>query len=229
MRRVVAALGLLLVWFVAIRTVASEKVRIEAGRDAVLIEDPDGALANGAGAAILAGRTNQIEDGVRRALVWFDLSALPPGAIVESASLVLHQLSGGNAEPRTVRPHRALAPWCEGPSVGPGGQGAPAGSGDATWLHACRDQRFWAYSGAQFEGVESASVEVAGEGAYFWESSRMLRDVRLWMSAPRMNFGWILIGDETTRKTTKSFAARENPDPSLRPFLEIVFRAPGRP
>jgi len=54
-----------------------------------------------------------------------------------------------------------------------------------------------------------------------------LRDVRSWLREPGSNFGWILIGDETERMTARAFASRENPEPSLRPLLEIRFR--GRP
>jgi hypothetical protein len=44
---------------------AAETVFIEAERAATLIEEPDGALANGAGPVFFVGRTNQRETSVR--------------------------------------------------------------------------------------------------------------------------------------------------------------------
>lgn len=207
---------------------AAETVTIEASRDATLIEDPDGAWSNGSGAFFFAGRTNQPQNGVRRALLYFDVAAvLPRNAIVESASLTLY-MSPSNSEIRALRLHRLLADWGEGPSSSSGGGGAPSEPGDATWLHTFYDQEFWAHSGGQFLGRASARREVGESDFYTWESTRhTLQDVRLWSSAPQRNFGWVLIGDETARQTAKSFASREHPDATARPRLEIRYRLPG--
>jgi hypothetical protein len=58
-------------------------------------------------------------------------------------------------------------------------------------------------------------------------TNHLVQDVRLWWSAPERNFGWILIGDETTPQTAKSFASRESPEPALRPVLEVTYRYSG--
>ena len=55
--------------------VIAETVRIEAGRDATLIEHPDGARANGSGPFFFVGRTSQGQNSVRRTLIWFDVAA----------------------------------------------------------------------------------------------------------------------------------------------------------
>jgi hypothetical protein len=61
---------------------AAETVTIEASRDATLIEHPEGLLANGAGPALFVGRTAQVENGIRRALIHFDVvPALPDHAL----------------------------------------------------------------------------------------------------------------------------------------------------
>ena len=115
---------------------AAETVLVEAGRDATLIEDPDGAWANGAGPFLFAGRTSQARNAIRRGLLYFDVAAaLPRRAIVESAALRLFQ-SGGNTGVQELRLQRLLADWGEGSSSSSGGGGAPSGLGDATWLHA---------------------------------------------------------------------------------------------
>jgi hypothetical protein len=83
------------------------------------------------------------------------------------------------------------------------------------------------HNGAQFVGNPSARLVLSGPGVYRFESDALLEDVRLWALHPEQNFGWILIGDESQRQTARAFASRENPDPVLRPVLEITYR--GRP
>lgn len=207
---------------------AAETVVVEVDRDATLIEDPDGAWANGSGPAFFAGRNNQDQNGIRRALLHFDVAqALPRNAIVESVSLRLFH-TGGNNQMREIHLHRVLADWGEGASSASGGGGAPSEPGDATWLHTFYDRAFWVHGGGQFVGRVSAAQDVGPSGFYTWESTEhMVQDVRLWNSAPHRNFGWVLIGDETTRQNAKRFASRENSDASIRPVLEITYRLPG--
>lgn len=210
--------------------VTAEIARIEAGQDATLIEDPAGARANGSGTSFFVGRIKQPRNGIRRGLVWFDVaSVVPERALIESAALTLY-LSPSNPEPREIRLHRVLADWGEGTSASSGGGGVPAEPGDATWLHTFFDLEYWVHSGGQFVGHPSGSLQVIDEGYYTWsDDARMARDVRIWRSAPHRNFGWVLIGDETTPQTAKSFASRENPEPALRPVLELTYRIPREP
>jgi hypothetical protein len=206
----------------------ADTVQLLPGRDATLIEDPDGALANGAGPFVFVGRTNQQSGSVRRALIFFDVAqALPAHAIVTRVSLRLY-LAQSNPEPSTVALHRLLADWGEGPSSSAGGLGAPSEPGDATWLHTFYDQEFWAASGGQFAGRVSARQTADAAGFVTWASTtHLVHDVTLWLASPSRNFGWILIGDETKRQTAKSFASRENSDASLRPELSVTYRLPG--
>lgn len=208
---------------------AAETLFVEAGRDATMIENPAGARANGSGPTLFAGRTSQAQNGIRRGLVYFDVAAaLPRQAIIESASLHLDHL-GGNDQPRVIRIHRALADWGEGPSFASGGGGAPALPGDVTWVHRVYDDVDWVRPGGRFVSRASARQEVGPAGSYTWHGTvHLLQDVRLWYHIPERNFGWILIGDETSFQNAKKFASRENPDPARRPRLEITYRLPGR-
>jgi hypothetical protein len=174
------------------------------------------------------GRNNQVENSVRRGLLYFDVAAaVPRAAIIDSVVLTLY-MTPSNSQSSTLTLYRVQADWGEGASSASGGGGAPSEPGDVTWLHTFFDTDFWAHSGGQFIGRASAELIVAGSGFYTWESTNQLvQDVRLWKSAPKRNFGWILIGDETTRQTAKSFASREIPDPAFRPVLEVTYRMPG--
>ena len=203
-----------------------------ADRDATLVEHPDGALASGAGPSVFAGRNNLADNSVRRALLHFELAdALPRGGsqTVERVALVITNLTESNSAPREYRLHRVLADWGEGASSSAGGAGAPAEAGDATWLHTFHDQNFWLHNGGQFEGEPSARLVVVDAGTYRFESPQLTRDVVLFAARPELNFGWILIGDETVRQTVRAFGSRENPDPAARPVLEITFRRPAGP
>lgn len=204
---------------------AAETVTLEPSRDATLIESDDGGRANGSGPYFFAGHNAQAVNGIRRALLYFDVAGtVPRGAMIESASLRLF-LEPSNPAPRELSLHLVLADWGEGPSSASGGGGAVARTGDATWLHTFYDTEFWVHRGGHFVARASASLEVSDSGYYTWEATpRLVRDVRLWHAAPRRNFGWILIGDESTLQNAKSFASRENPDPALRPVLEITYR-----
>ena len=201
-------------------------VTIPAQRDATLIEEPNGALANGAGAAIFAGRTNQPDNGLRRALIRFDLApeaetaALSPVSI-ESVALVLTNTMAGDVAPREFRLHRMLADWGEGPSVGNGGFGVESEPGDATWVHAFYPDGFFMHNGAQFDGEPSARLVIGGPGVYRFDGDGIKRDLAGWLRDPATNFGWILIGDETHLRTARSFGSREHPVPEFRPVLEI--------
>jgi hypothetical protein len=207
---------------------AREVVLVPASHDATLIEDPDGALANGAGPYFFAGHTSQEENGIRRALIRFDVAAaLPDLAIIDSVSLTLY-MAPSNAEPRDLTLHRVLRVWNEGPSSSSGGIGAPSEPGDVTWIHTYYDDEFWPYPGGQFLRRESAALRVGDSGFYTWRSTaHLVQDVALWKAAPERNFGWALLGDETTLQNSKSFASRENEDPALRPVLEIAYHLRG--
>jgi len=72
------------------------------------------------------------------------------------------------------------------------------------------------HNGGQFDGEPSASPELT-------------RDIVLLATRSELNFGWILIGDETVPQTVRAFGSRENPEPAARPVLEITFRRPAGP
>jgi hypothetical protein len=208
---------------------AADFVHIDAARDATLIEDPEGARANGAGPALFTGRTAQDDGGRRRALLLFDVAAvLPRDAIVTSAQLTL-RMTPSNASPAEIAVHRVLASWSEGPGLSTGGSGAPAMPGDSTWLHRRYDDQLWIFPGGQFVPEPGAVITVAGEGFYSWQgSARLLADVRVWHRSPQRNFGWILLGDEETPQSVKRFDSRESLTPEYRPVLTLEYELPGR-
>ena len=73
----------------------------------------------------------------------------------------------------------------------------------------------------------SSSASVSGAGSYTWgTTAQMVADAQSWLDNPTTNFGWILIGDETTIVTTKRYGSRENSDFAIRPVLTVTFVPP---
>ena len=194
---------------------------LDASRDATLFEHRDGALAASKDDSNIAGVTNRGD--VRRMLIAFDLTQLPPESVVASARLELNmgRTSGG---PSDVTVHRALTAWGEGSSgaEGVGGAGAPATAGDPTWIHAAFEATLWQAHGGDFVPNASASTSVGDGGLETWASPALTADVQGWLDDPLSNHGWLLIGDENVSQTAKRFDSRENPNPAKRPLLVLT-------
>lgn len=205
-------------------------IALEADRDNTLIESATGALSNGAGTGIFAGKTLQASGSLRRALVHFDVAAaLPAGATIDSVELALsltRRRFGGD----TLTVHRVLAAWGEGSSSAPDsrdGDGEPSTAGDATWIHRFFPGDPWTSPGGDFAAVRSG-YSIAGNVAtfQFWRTSPgLVADVQLWLDQAVDNHGWMLRAREDFGGSTKRFASSEATSPSERPTLTIHYTA----
>ena len=203
---------------------SAQTVTLEANQDNVLIEDPAGALSNGIGPALFSGRVRSTGLGlIRRSLVAFDLSSIPPGSTINSASLQMVVNLTPNMLAYDFDLFAVTTAWGEGTSNTSGGIGAPSTPGDATWLHSDYPGTLWNTVGGDYVGTSSATTTIAGNGTYTWTSAQLAADVQSWVNNPSSNFGWILIGDESTITTAKRFASREDPDPLDRPQLTVTY------
>lgn len=204
-------------------------------KDNTLYESATGSLSNGAGQHFHAGRTGPKGGAViRRALLAFDISGnIPAGSTITNVALTLNMSrTNDGAGPRTVSLHRALADWGEGVSDASRGEsaGTTPTAGDATWIHTFFNTTFWTSPGGDFLPFPSASIVVDQIGFYTWGSTAgMVTDVQNWLDNPGSNFGWILIGDESTATTLKRFDSRQNLTPANRPTLTVNFGSPSFP
>jgi hypothetical protein len=200
-------------------------------KDNTLYQDVLGSLSNGAGVNLFAGKTTT--GRLRRAVLDFDVArAVHPGAIVQSVTLRMH-VSRTISGPETSTLHRVLVEWGEGTSNSSndpqgGGAGAPATTGDATWLHTFYSTQSWTAQGGDFSATVSATANPDTVDFYQWGSTaQMVADVQAWTDNPAADHGWLLRVNETPLSTAKRFDSREASDPALRPQLTIVFqRAP---
>jgi hypothetical protein len=191
---------------------------------------PASLLSSGSGEAIFAGKTYVHGDFVHRSFVRFDLSSIPCGSRVVSATLSIAVANAQSAVPETqIALHRALASWGEGASASFGGQGVPSGPGDANWYERSHPGVLWTTPGGDFASVASASANAPfpPERVVWSSSPALVADVQGWLTQPAANFGWMLKGDEQTMGSTRRMHSREAALQSDRPMLRVRFIAPG--
>ena len=204
-------------------TVLAETVMIEASQDNTLYESEQGALSNGAGINLFAGATKN--NGLRRAVLAFkNLSAIPEGATIDSVQLHMH-VNQENSPATNVRVLRLQADWGEGSANAgnPGGAGAAATTGDATWNHRFFDNMLWNNPGGDFAATVSAQMMMDSTGSYtFSSSTAMVADVQGWLDNPGGNFGWILLANEDAG-SARRFTSRESSNVGNRPMLDVEY------
>jgi hypothetical protein len=224
------ALACFLVTAAGVVNASAEFTLLHPAKDSTLIEDPSGALANGSGPAIFSGRINSESRSIRRALLAFDVAgAVPAGSTVTGVTLWL-DLTSTSGGPVSIRLHRIVADWGEGPSSSSGGGGAPSATGDSTWIHRLYPDVFWLQAGGDFDPTPRADALVDQPGLYAWEAApEMVADVQSWLDHPESAFGWMLLGDETQPQTVKRFDSREASDETNRPLLEVDYVPPCSP
>lgn len=215
-------------------------VSFTAVRDNSIFSDVT-ANSNGIGGSFHTGRSGGT--GVRRGLIAFDIGAnVPNQATINSVQLTLTLTESANQgvlDPATVTLHRLLAGWGEGTSFtaegGMTGMGIAATTGDATWFNRFHDvdppiaPTPWTNAGGDFVALASASQAINKLSAtpalnvYTWQSAGMVADVQGWLDDPSVNFGWILIGDESVIRTTRRFGSKDSSIENLRPVLTVDF------
>jgi hypothetical protein len=189
----------------------------------------EGELSNAVGDYLFAGET-AIGD-FRRALIAFDIAgSLPAGAIIDSVQLNLNISKVPDADPQSFSLHRLTSDWGEGSSNAPGeeGRGAEATTDDATWFRTFFPLSFWTSEGGDFVPTASVTTSFSGLGvASFSSADAFVADVQLWLDQPETNFGWILVGDESSYLTAKRFDSRENSVENFQPRLIVTFTPTG--
>jgi FtsP/CotA-like multicopper oxidase with cupredoxin domain len=206
-------------------TACTYTMELVAVADNVLYESATGTISNALGSHMFAGNNN---NGRRRPIVRFDLSAVPENAHIEHAELRLYCTSNTGASfPITV--HKVNESWTEGTSQAGGNEqnGTTALTGDVTWLHRTYNTSLWTTAGGAFDAAPLATTNVNAQNAHFvWTSPALSEQVDHWLHMPMMNRGFILIGDEATTNNTKRFATRHVATVSQRPTLIVTYSIP---
>src|SRR6266545_570955 len=225
----VAVASLALAGMVPAGPAVADTVTLGTSKDNTLYQSATGSLSNGAGSYFFVGRTDAAQ--IRRGVLAFNVAgSIPAGSTITSVMLTLNLSRTRDSSSRTVELRRLLADWGEGTSNADvqEGAGAPATTGDATWIHRFYNTVFWGSSGGDFSGTESATNDsVGGTGDYTWSSAQMVADVQSWLDNPSGNFGWIVLGNEVQNLTAKRFDTKENGTVGDRPELTITYTTGG--
>lgn len=152
--------------------------------------------------------------GVRRGLLRFDLSSIPAGSTITSATLQLTvvQVPNANQVNSTFDLFRLLAAWTEGTKTG--NNGAAATAGEATWNARMQGTANWTTPGAKSDAAAAASastpVTAVDNAKYSWSGAGLTADVQFWVDNPSQNFGWLLASQaENMSRSVRGFAARQ--------------------
>jgi len=212
---------------------AQTTVIVPCAADNTLYESPTGSLSNGSGPSIFIGMTaGPFVPQKRRALVRFNVAAsVPAGAKILAASFSLNVVQTTAFPPIPVMGHRVLQAWGEGTSIatlGNGGQGAPATTGDATWLHSSWSTVFWATAGGDYDLTPSFTMSTPSFGIGTSPiAPGTVTDVQFWLDNPAQNFGWLLKTDEQFASTARRCDSRET-TLGTPPSLSVTYVVPGQ-
>jgi len=174
--------------------------------------------SNGEGDFLFTGFTNVGNE--RRALLKFEIAETVDTAAVMSARLQLYMSKTISGEIEFTL-HRLVSPWGESSSDArfEEGGGATPMAGDATWQYAFYDTASWTNAGGDFDSIASATAAIGEAGTYV---ITVTEDVKLWISRPELNNGWILLSEDEglSAKRFNSGENIENP-----PVLQILIQS----
>ncbi|CAJ1937958.1 unnamed protein product [Cylindrotheca closterium] len=183
----------------------------------------------------VAGRT---PDGVRRALLSFDLSSVnwPSDVQVACAEVRLAVDPHASVSPPSTNGmtlHEVTKDWTtNGITALDGTNGGDAQHGDATWNYASFPSEEWDTPGGDFAGdtLSRETIVSSADGikyAYFGSTKRMHAVVNEWIRNPSNNHGMMIKADELADDPVgyNVYHGIEN-NPSLIPKLVVVYTAP---
>ncbi|WP_437946697.1 DNRLRE domain-containing protein [Sorangium sp. So ce296] len=135
------------------------------------------------------------EFGVRHAVLRFDLSPVPAGANVVSATLRLEQIFRDTTSSSTINLHRILSPWTES---------------TVTWQSLGNGSAFDPAIAASFQSLPGVGIR----------SADLTSLTAAWLAGTVPNNGVLL---EEAPVLTTSFPSSEEPTVSRRPSLEVCY------
>lgn len=198
---------LLVAWLALAPTLFAASATFTSVADTTISPD-DEALADGASVTMIAGHLPNPEVA-SRGLFRFDLSSLPSGVVVTSATVELTASVVADPTVNTHLLHRLTLGWTE------------AG---ASWTATGGD--FWENAGGDFDPASDASAPIAGVGTYVFASTAgLVNTVQQWATNAAVNFGWVLrSAAEDSGRNGRRFNTREAA--SDRPKLVVGYFVP---
>lgn len=149
------------------------------------------------------------------ALLWFDLSAIPAGALITSASLSLYQSSAQSVPAgNTLSVYRVTKNWIEGATNG--------GTDGATWNNAGFGSP-WTTPGGDYDPVATAVIPAdTNNGWKTWDVSTLVSD---WKNGTLANQGMLVAPSAGINNMT--FVSHDDASqPTRWPELSVSFLPP---
>lgn len=91
---------------------AQTTVTLKAVKDNTIFSE--GSKSNGTGSYLFVGKTEATVNGIRRALIQFDVASIPANATITDVKL---QLTGSKANATNVEAHRVTTTWGKEPPM----------------------------------------------------------------------------------------------------------------
>jgi hypothetical protein len=157
-------------------------------------------------------RVLKLREGVHSILLGFDLTLLPPGAEVLTATLSLYAYHADKGYAIGAEVYQVLRPWQEA---------------EASWLSPQAGET-WDGAGCTGAGTDRAAAPGATgtlHGAERWYDFDVTNVARLWATGAAPNYGLLLAGTPLPPFDTYHFRSRE--EPARRPKLVITYRPGG--
>jgi len=149
--------------------------------------------------------------GIERAIILFDMSAVPIDTNITSATFYLYKHPFGEGT-RTIGLHRVNSPW---------------GESGVSWISTGNGSD-WATAGGEFAPERSAVKGISASSSEDWVSWNVTRDVVNFLADPEHNNGWIVKDEDETAATGAewAFSSKESSE-SERPRLVVVYETAG--
>ena len=147
---------------------------------------------------------------LNRSLLQFDLTSLPTGVVIDSASFSLwvKEVRDGNA---TIAAHQVTAGWNEA---------------EVTWK--ARDKAaglLWAAQGGDYDPATLDTEAFVKDVKNYWATWDVTTAAVAWVATPASNFGLILESPVTSPKNETRFKSSDDGTASQRPKLEVCYSA----
>ncbi|MDH3610289.1 MAG: PQQ-dependent sugar dehydrogenase [Nitrosopumilus sp.] len=208
----------------------TSEVVLQAQKDNTIFSE-DGTKSCGACNNFFVGATGNSD--IRRALVEFNVTSIPPNSIVSDVEFEFVVSKTVDSESQIMDIHKVTNYWGEEESTaesdfGQGeGQGGPAFEGDATWSHRLFSTDLWNSTGADFVALPSANVSLSHIPGVHTTSSNalMVSDVQGWVNGSSTNYGWLLKLNSTgelNHHTARAIDSR-NFDGGTSPIIRVTF------
>jgi hypothetical protein len=152
-------------------------------------------------------------DDVRRTLVRFNVSDIPPRTPIRAARLWLFFAGrrGPQSADQTLAVYNVDRPWSQGrghTDEVDGADGRTAEGGEVTWQATGRDQKEWHAAGCHAAGVDrdeapiSSTVVAANDPAGHWKDWDVTALVQSWIDAPATNHGLLIAQTKNEQQGT---------------------------